>query len=1344
MTRILPTHELRITVKGQNLQAVDNFTYMGSTLSRALNTDAEVNNRITKASTAFGRLLYGELCHGKRSVGGQMKRHKDCLKASLKGLGVEINTWETLAVDRSAWHSKITTGTRASGASIWMMGCEGKWRGTWLWWLCMGIIGLGLVHVLHAECPHEPSSGAALRRWSDASQWPDGVKPSEGSAVVISDSVLLDESPAELSSVTVSAGGSLVFSPEGDVTLTTKYLMLYGALHIGSEDCPFPARAKILLTGKRGQYSVEGYGEKFVAVQRGATLELHGQRKLGWSRLTATVPAVRAGQGLVYSKMEDRDMANNVRGLVAFVLNGTTGERKFHKSVTLMGKSSRVNTDPPALLDALNEAEDGDVVVLAVQWNAIGDQVDMVPIYDAIERAAYGDVTNTSSVRQLREHDAWALVAVRGQFVKEDLGSRLRSDRRKEARVTAELAALDVVVSVVSNTKPDHDTAGYAEVLTATRDAGARVLSLAHDATTWRPGDKLLLTSTDYDWKQAEVAEVTYCSPNECSNTQVKVLLVNEYTHYGEITAGVDERGEVALLSRNIVIEGKMEDECPEENGNCQWYGQDTFGGHVTIEEGFGSVHIQGVELRHMGQLMESNRHPLFFRQCGVVDAAEGSNYTDPAYVRSTAIVNSYSKCVALSGTHGLLIEDNVAYDHYGSCFFLKEGGETRTVLDGNLGAGTRRIDHYVPLDKSATTFLITNPLTYFRNNVGAGGDRRGVWYLFPKEPVGESAGKGIMQPDEARHTAYTQFTNNAVHSYHEFGLRIDNNLNEQGDDSRGSNSYKPLVNPLDKDSADKATVLDRLHAYKNRYYNAWVRGGYFIVKDSSSSNQFQFLESSVFVGESDNTGEATQWWDADNRVWVTLPRAFPVPWDLRQPISGFTSMDGPNYLTNVRFHNFVPNENRTASALTFPGNSHWPSSPVNEVQQLSFTFDDGEDTGLRIFHGDSTDYKFGERDGDLQVSLRDGDGSLTGSAGASLVKNFPVYVTDQCYYRQDWKLSVCPHKYGKLDIHGNEGRGGRSRPILTRDDLSPSQSREIPNMHRARFPVILGGSHSYILHWSDFLPNPVSFFGLGFEKDLGVRLGMCVPRDAELELFSYSPEFRPRKDRWTQVSSIQALDRDHEGDRYFWDRENGIIFFKVINHRKRCADFKGECKDGCPFIRVTLLKGNASDSDCRDRISAYTRQPVSADGGLSYQPLPASASSDEELGAGAQVPFLTRPSVAGGYGQWSAWGPCTTTCGGGTQIRTRACDSPMPQHSGRQCEGPREETQVCGTTPCEVDGALSQWAEWSQCLSLPDNGAKGIQTRSRGCTDPAPLHNGIACAGTLEQVQGCVVTSVA
>ena len=51
-----PYKEPTITVKGQRLQVVD--TYLGSTLSRVVHIDDEVNARIAKASAAFGRLRY--------------------------------------------------------------------------------------------------------------------------------------------------------------------------------------------------------------------------------------------------------------------------------------------------------------------------------------------------------------------------------------------------------------------------------------------------------------------------------------------------------------------------------------------------------------------------------------------------------------------------------------------------------------------------------------------------------------------------------------------------------------------------------------------------------------------------------------------------------------------------------------------------------------------------------------------------------------------------------------------------------------------------------------------------------------------------------------------------------------------------------------------------------------------------------------------------------------------------------------------------------------------------------------------------------------------------------------
>ena len=59
------------------------------------------------------RFLYGELQTGVRCHGDQKKRFKDTLKASMKDIGVDHNSWETLAQDRSAWRNAIHKGAAA-------------------------------------------------------------------------------------------------------------------------------------------------------------------------------------------------------------------------------------------------------------------------------------------------------------------------------------------------------------------------------------------------------------------------------------------------------------------------------------------------------------------------------------------------------------------------------------------------------------------------------------------------------------------------------------------------------------------------------------------------------------------------------------------------------------------------------------------------------------------------------------------------------------------------------------------------------------------------------------------------------------------------------------------------------------------------------------------------------------------------------------------------------------------------------------------------------------------------------------------------------------------------------
>ena len=56
------------------------------------------------------KVFYGELQEGKRSQGGQKKRYKDTLKASLEDFNIPTESWEQAAQDRTMWRCLINKG----------------------------------------------------------------------------------------------------------------------------------------------------------------------------------------------------------------------------------------------------------------------------------------------------------------------------------------------------------------------------------------------------------------------------------------------------------------------------------------------------------------------------------------------------------------------------------------------------------------------------------------------------------------------------------------------------------------------------------------------------------------------------------------------------------------------------------------------------------------------------------------------------------------------------------------------------------------------------------------------------------------------------------------------------------------------------------------------------------------------------------------------------------------------------------------------------------------------------------------------------------------------------------
>ena len=55
-----------------------------------------------------------------------------------------------------------------------------------------------------------------------------------------------------------------------------------------------------------------------------------------------------------------------------------------------------------------------------------------------------------------------------------------------------------------------------------------------------------------------------------------------------------------------------------------------------------------------------------------------------------------------------------------------------------------------------------------------------------------------------------------------------------------------------------------------------------------------------------------------------------------------------------------------------------------------------------------------------------------------------------------------------------------------------------------------------------------------------------------------------------------------------------------------------------------------------------------------------------------------------GKWAEFGDWSECSAECGGGTQTRTRTCTDPAPVRGGADCVGEGEETRECNTEECE------------------------------------------------------------
>ncbi|XP_035382186.1 netrin receptor UNC5D-like isoform X1 [Electrophorus electricus] len=104
---------------------------------------------------------------------------------------------------------------------------------------------------------------------------------------------------------------------------------------------------------------------------------------------------------------------------------------------------------------------------------------------------------------------------------------------------------------------------------------------------------------------------------------------------------------------------------------------------------------------------------------------------------------------------------------------------------------------------------------------------------------------------------------------------------------------------------------------------------------------------------------------------------------------------------------------------------------------------------------------------------------------------------------------------------------------------------------------------------------------------------------------------------------------------------------------------------------------------------------------------------------------------VNGGWSLWTEWSPCSVDCGRGIQKRSRTCTNPAPLNGGAFCEGMSVQKSTCSAL-CPVDGGWEEWGEWTPCNTQCE------RRRQRECNAPPPRHRGRACDGDGNVTENC------
>lgn len=678
--------------------------------------------------------------------------------------------------------------------------------------------------------------------------------------------------------------------------------------------------------------------------------------------------------------------------------------------------------------------------------------------------------------------------------------------------------------------------------LNQTAPVGATSIEL-NDVTGWEVGDTIILAPTDYDFRQAEERVITGISANTVSfDTPL------EYMHFGEFTYGVDQRGEVANLTRNV--EFTTEDSVK----NVRSSGINHFSGatenlrlfrlHIFIAHS-GKAYIDGVSITDGGKEGQLGKYPVHWHHTGDITGQ---------YIKNSVVRDSINRCISLHISHNGLIHNNVTYNNVGHCFYLEHDEDNinrpeNNTISSNLAIKTIRpsaLQKVKDYDESISSFWITHPNNIIIDNVAAGTGNLGDGYS-ARADLGAGFWYHLLNvPFPA--VAIPQFDRNTSHSNVSSGFWIDGDEGDWYDTNQDMyiNEYTGYKNRVSNFWIRSVSPEFQKKIYINDSYFSDSLNGVYIASGGKLFYGFGVVNNSVFVGESENMGTVNPGFDEivglDGR---TVPvNRIGIENRGGNTIRGVEIYDGYTEYNNNTFINFESNSQRSAAAFALPYNTPYMQHPGTST------------SGNTLINTNPVylDPVF-EEAGAQTFVLLDKDGSLTGENNSYVVgKNNLMwdetcdFVTEwQAYYCTDTHLAMLRIENEEIDIHFVDAFNFQS----VADGQTDSAYRVGPDFKKNNPEYF---SNFQTNHWYDFVDydslTNENFINNVYDLDFELAHSNTIDRWLGLSYpYPYYPESIEAVDgsgsNLVELYSMEAIEASQDSA-YFYDFDSQKLYLKL------------------------------------------------------------------------------------------------------------------------------------------------------------------------------------------------------